>query len=122
MEKLLTLVEITGSASEEALAKDIAMHVAAAAPEFLSPEKVPAEVVEHEKEIARSQMKGKPANIMDKIVEGKMHAYYGSVCLTEQKYIRDDNLSITDLVSKKGKETGKSLMVTDFLRWGVGQS
>lgn len=118
--KIVTLVEITGSGKEEALAKDIAMHVAAATPEYLSPEKVPADVINSEKEIAKSQVKGKPDNIVDKIVEGKIKAFYDASCLVCQKYIRDDSISITDLVNKRAKEAGAPLAVTHFLRWNVG--
>ncbi|MBA3815140.1 MAG: elongation factor Ts [Parachlamydiaceae bacterium] len=119
--KIITLVEITGSNKDEALAKHIAMHVAAAAPEYLSPETVPAEALEHEKEIARSQMKGKPENMIEKIVEGKMKAFYDTSCLVCQKDIRDDSLTIADLVNKHAKEQGTTLSVTHFERWGVGQ-
>lgn len=119
--KILTLVELTGSSKEEALAKDIAMHVAAASPEHLSPEAVPASIISHEKEIAKSQIKGKPENIIDKIVEGKIKAFYDANCLVCQKYIRDDSLSIADLVNKRAKETGTPLTVTRFERWSVGQ-
>lgn len=86
--KILTLVELSGSNSEAALAKEIAMHTAAAAPEYLSPDKVPAEVLAKEKEIAKTQIQGKPANIVDKIVEGKMNAYYDQVCLVRQSISR----------------------------------
>lgn len=119
--KILTIVEITGSSGEEALAKDIAMHAAAAAPEFLSPEQVPSDVIQNEKDIAQGQIKGKPENIVAKIVEGKINAFYDANCLMRQKYIRDDNLTISDLVSKRAKETGKPLAVTNFIRWTVGQ-
>lgn len=119
--KIVTLVEIDGSSKEEGLAKDIAMHVAAAAPDYLAPEKVPAEVLNHEKEIAKSQIKGKPDNIIEKIVEGKVKAFYDASCLVCQKYIRDDSLSITDLVNKRAKEVGAPLKVTHFIRWNVGQ-
>lgn len=119
--KIVTLVEIEGGPEFADLAKDIAMHVAAASPEFLSPEKVPATIIAHEKEIAQSQIKGKPANIVDKIVEGKINAFYDTACLIRQKYIKDDSLSINELVAKRGKDKGKSLVVTDFLRWNVGQ-
>lgn len=119
--KIITLVEITGSSKEEALAKDIAMHVAAASPEYLAPEKIPTDVVNHEKEIAKSQIKGKPENIIDKIVEGKIKAFYDTACLVCQKYIRDDSLSIADLVNKRSKEAGTPLSVTHFERWTVGQ-
>lgn len=119
--KIVTFVEIKGSASEEALAKDIAMHVAAASPEYLSPETVPAQVIDQEKDVAKGQMKGKPANIIDKIVEGKINAFYDAACLVRQKYIKDDTISIMDLVNKRSKEIGKPLTITHFARWCVGQ-
>lgn len=119
--KIVTMVEITGSNKEEPLAKDIAMHVAAAAPEYLSPEKVPHDVLAGEKDVAKGQVKGKPENIVDKIVEGKVKAFYDQACLVCQKYIRDDSLTIAELVGKKAKETGSPLAVTSFLRWSVGQ-
>lgn len=119
--KIVTVVEITGSGSEEAIAKDIAMHIAAAAPEYLSPEKVPQEIINNEKDIAKAQIQGKPANMVDKIVEGKVNAYYDTNCLIRQKYIRDDTITIADLVNKRAKETGKPLTVVNFIRWSVGQ-
>ncbi len=119
--KIVTMVEITGSGNEVALAKDIAMHVAAASPEYLSPEKVPVDVLNSEKEIVKSQIKGKPDNIVEKIVEGKIKSFYDANCLVCQKYIRDDSLSISELVAKRAKETGAALAVTHFLRWNVGQ-
>lgn len=119
--KIVTMVEISGSPAQEALAKEIAMHVAAASPEFLTPEKVPANIIEQEKDIARSQIKGKPENIVEKILEGKLNAYYDQACLVRQKFIKDDTLSIADLVAKRAKEAGQTLAVTDFLRWNVGQ-
>lgn len=119
--KMLTFVEITGSDQEEALAKEIAMHIAAAAPEYLSAANVPEDVVAKEKEIARSQMAGKPEAMIEKILEGKVKAFFDTVCLENQKYIKDDSLTITDLVNKRAKEVGKNLKVTNFLRWTVGQ-
>jgi elongation factor Ts len=118
--KILTAVEIDGSPGEEALAKEIAMHVAAAHPEYLSPEKVPQEIISHEKEIAKSQIQGKPPAIVDKIVEGKINAFFDSVCLLRQKFIRDDSLTIADLVAQKSKTLGKPLALTHFLRWSIG--
>jgi len=119
--KIVTMVEITGTSSEEALAKDIAMHTAAAAPEYLSPEEVPASVLENEKDVARGQMQGKPANMLDKIVEGKVNSYYDSACLVRQKFIKNDQLTITELVNQAAKTAGKPLQVTAFIRWVVGQ-
>lgn len=118
--KLVTLVEITGSSSEEALARDIAMHIAAAHPEYLSEKDVPHSVIEHEQEIAKSQIKGKPENIVGKIVEGKVNSFFDAVCLIRQKYIKNDSLSIAELVNQRAKEVGKPLAVTAFLRWGIG--
>ncbi len=119
--KLVTLVEISGSSAENELAKEIAMHVAAESPEYLSHEEIPPRVIEHEKEIARAQIQGKPANIVEKILEGKLKAYYDQVCLVNQKFIKDTNITIAELVTKKGKERGKPLKVSYFLRWRVGE-
>jgi elongation factor Ts len=119
--KMVTVVEIEGSDSEESLAKDIAMHVAAAQPEYLSPETVPADMINNEKEIAKGQIKGKPDNIVDKIVEGKLNAYYDAVCLVRQKFIRDDSKSIQQLVEERAKQIGKPLKVSNFIRWSIGQ-
>lgn len=117
--KILTLVEITGSGNEEQLAKDIAMHVAAAAPDYLTPEKVPASVLENEKEIVKVQIKGKPANIIEKIVEGKINTFYDQVCLVRQKFIKDDTKTIADLL-KENSKNGKPLELVSFYRWNVG--
>ena len=96
------------------------MHVAAEAPEFLNPEEVSAEVKAREEDIARSQMQGKPANIIEKIIEGKMRDFYKQVCLNNQMYIRDNAISIAQLVEKEGKRLGKPLSIRRFLRWQVG--
>jgi elongation factor Ts len=119
--KIVTMVEITGSPDEEQLAKEIAMHIAASSPEYLSQEHIPEDVVARERDIAKSQIQGKPANVIEKIVDGKMKAFYDAVCLLPQKYIRDDSLSIAELVEKQAKQKGKSFQVTNFLRWNVGQ-
>lgn len=118
--KLAVAVEITGSNTEEQLAKDIGMHIAAASPDYVKPEEIPADVLEREKDIARSQMKGKPENMIDKIIAGKLNSFYDEVCVTRQKYIRDDSLTVAELVAQKAKETGKPLELASFLRWSVG--
>jgi elongation factor Ts len=118
--KIVTAVVLKGASGEEALAKDIAMHIAASHPEYVSPEAVPPDVIQAEKEIAKSQIQGKPANVIDKIVEGKVNAFFDSVCLTRQKYIRDDSITISDLIAKRAKEIGKPLSLERFLRWSVG--
>lgn len=118
--KIVTLVELTG-AGEEELAREIAMHVAAEAPDYLSPEEVPADVKAREEEIARAQVKGKPENIIDKILVGKMKAFYDQVCLIHQKFIKDNAVSVQELVEKRAKETGKPLSIRKFIRWQMGQ-
>lgn len=118
--KIVTFVEIAGDAGIEALAKEIAMHVAAESPDYLKPEEVPADVRAREDEIARSQVKGKPENIVDKIVEGKLKAFYDQVCLLGQKFVKDNSLTIAELVEKEGKRIGKQIFVKRFLRWRIG--
>jgi elongation factor Ts len=120
--KIVTVVELGGSGGEAPFAKEIAMHVAAAHPEYLDAAAVPANVVEREKEIAKSQIPGnKPADILDKIVEGKIKSFYTAVCLVDQHFIKDDKVTIGELVSKRAKETGHPLKLTRFIRWSVGQ-
>jgi len=115
--KIVTVVEIDGSNAAVDLAKDIAMHVAAASPEYVSPEDVPANVIEQEKDIARSQMQGKPDNVIDKILEGKISKFFDENCLNRQLFIKDDKLNISELVKKHGD----NLKINNFTRWTVGQ-
>lgn len=118
--KLVTVVEIEGSDQAVDLAKDIAMHIAAASPDYVKPEDVPSSITDQEKEIAKGQLAGKPAAMMDKIIAGKMNAFYDQVCLLRQKYIRDDSKSVEELVAELSKKLGKPLNVTRFTRWAVG--
>lgn len=118
--KIAALVQINGSASEQELARDIAMHVAASSPEFLSPESVPASVLDKEREIALTQLPGKPPEIAEKIVAGKIRAFCQNNCLTEQEYIRDSGAKIFEVVQKRAKELGHSLKIAQFVRWRVG--
>ncbi|HUD00849.1 MAG TPA: translation elongation factor Ts [Rhabdochlamydiaceae bacterium] len=118
--KIVTLVELDGGAGQEALARDIAMHIAAESPDYLKPEEVPADVKAREEEIARGQVAGKPAAIMDKIVEGKLKAFYDQVCLLRQKFVKDNSITIAELVAKEGQRLGKPLAVRRFVRWQIG--
>lgn len=119
--KIVTAVELGGGAGNEALARDIAMHVAAESPDYLKPEDVPSHIKDKEKDIARSQVKGKPENIIDKILEGKLRAFYDQVCLLNQKYVKDSSITITGLLEKESKEAGKPLAVKNFIRWQIGE-
>jgi len=119
--KIVTLVEIDGGAGQEALARDIAMHVAAESPDYLKPEEVPADVKAREEQIALAQVAGKPQQIMDKIVEGKLKAFFDQVCLLGQKFVKDNSISIATLVENEGKRLGKPLTIRRFIRWKVGE-
>ncbi|MEN9343742.1 MAG: Elongation factor Ts [Chlamydiota bacterium] len=114
--KIAVAVIISGGAGHEALAREIAMHVAAESPEYLSPSDVPSDVRAKEEEIARSQVVGKPANIVEKIVEGKVKAFCDEVCLECQKFVKDNTLTIAQLIEKQGK----NLKIKAFYRWKVG--
>ena len=119
--KLLCVCEMQGEGVQD-LAKDIAMHIAATSPEYLRPEDVPPELVEKEREIARGQVQNKPANIIEKIVDGKLGAFYDGVCLTRQKFVKDDSLTIQELVSKQAQIARKDLELVRFFRFAVGQA
>jgi len=119
--KILTLVELN-QADEVELARDIAMHAAAGIPQvadYAFPEEVPQELIQKEREIAREQLVGKPANIMDKILDGKINAFYDQICLTRQKFIKDDSMSINELMKKRSDATGKDIKLVRFFRWSI---
>lgn len=118
--KIVVAVLLTGGSGQEALARDIAMHVAAESPEYLRPEDVPADIRAKEEEIARSQVQGKPANIIEKIVEGKIKAFCDQVCLICQKYVKDNTITIAQLLEKEGKRLNKQISIQAYHRWKVG--
>jgi elongation factor Ts len=118
--KIVVAVLLSGGSGHEALARDIAMHVAAESPEYLRAEDVPADIRAKEEEIARSQVQGKPANIVEKIVEGKVKAFCDEVCLLCQKYVKDNTLTIAQFVEKEGKRLNKPIAIKAYHRWKVG--
>lgn len=118
--KIVSVVEIGGADDEGELAKEVAMHVAAEAPEYLREEDIPKEVLEKEREIALSQVKGKPENIIERIVEGKIKAFSQSVSLVNQKYVKDNTQSVEQFVSSHGAKVSKGLSVSGFWYWKVG--
>jgi elongation factor Ts len=103
------------------LAKEIAMHIAAASPTYVRREEVPADIVEREKEIYREQVKDKPAQVIDKIVEGKLNAYYQQFCLMEQASVRDANVTIQQLVQDAIRILGENITISRFTRMKVGE-
>src|SRR4051794_36739499 len=104
------------------LTKEIAMHIAAASPTYVRREEVAADIVEREKEIYRDQVKGKPAQVIDKIVEGKLNSFYQQFCLMEQASVRDPDVTIAQLVQDAIRILGENITIARFTRMKVGES
>jgi len=105
------------------LVKNIAMHIAASKPKYISAEEIPAEELEEEKEIIRAQFKdsGKPPEIIEKIVEGKLKKYYEEVCLENQPFVKDDKISINQLVASYIAKFGENIKISRFARFALGK-
>jgi elongation factor Ts len=101
--------------------KDITLHIAAAHPLYVSREEVAAKTVEAERAIYEAQVKGKPANVVGKIVDGKLDKFYGTVCLLEQAFIKNPDVTIGDLVKSKIAELGENIVIRRFTRYLVGE-
>jgi elongation factor Ts len=101
--------------------KDITLHIAASHPLFVSREQVDPTLLEKEREIYRGQMQGKPANIIEKIVEGKVDKFYSSICLLDQAFIKNPDLTVKDLVTSKITELGENIVIRRFTRYMVGE-
>ena len=109
-------------AVKEAL-KNVAMHAAAMNPRYLNEESVPAEVIEKEKEIAREQLikEGKPENILEKILPGKIKRFLQDNTLENQKFVMDDKISVAEDVSKTAKDAGSSAKLIEYVRFELGE-
>jgi len=107
----------------QSLVKEIAMHVAASSPLYVSKEEVPAQVLEKEKEIYKAQAaaQGKPPAVADKIAEGKLKDYFATACLLEQPFIRDGKLTVGQLVQEKVAVIKENIVVRRFARFRVGE-
>src|SRR5271165_4869072 len=101
--------------------KDITLHIAAAHPTYVSREQVPADTLEKEREIYRAQVTGKPASVIDKIVDGKVEKFFSSVCLLDQAFIKNPDQTIKDLVALKIAELGENIVIRRFTRYAVGE-
>ena len=101
--------------------KDITLHIAAAHPLYVSRADVPGNLIEAEREIYKAQVKGKPENVADKIVEGKLEKFYSIVCLLEQGFIKNPEMTIKDLLSTKISELGENIVIRRFVRYLVGE-
>lgn len=106
------------------MVKNIAMHIAAANPRFVSPEEIPQDVLEEEKDIISEQFKdsNKPPEIVEKIVLGKLNKFYEEVCLLDQKYIKEDKISIKEYVASFIAKFGENIRVRRFARYELGGS
>src|ERR1043165_5702666 len=101
--------------------KDITLHIAAAHPLYVSREDVPTSLIEAEREIYKAQVTVKPANVVEKIVDGKLDKFYSTVCLLEQGFIKNPDVTIKDLLSSKIAELGKNILTRRFTRYLVGE-
>jgi elongation factor Ts len=108
----------------QALVKEVAMHIAAADPQWVRREDVPPEAVEKERAIYRAQMEssGKPAHVLDKIVEGKLNSFYSQFVLVEQPSIRDPNTTVGQVVAETSAKTGENITIGRFTRYRLGES
>ena len=108
----------------QTLVKELALHIAAADPRWVRREDVPAEVLEKEREIYRAQFagSGKPANVIEKIVDGKLESYYAQACLMDQPSVRDPNVTIQQMVSAATAKTGENVTISRFCRFKLGDN
>ncbi len=128
--KVGVLIEVGAGKAETAstdafknLAKDLTLHIAATSPAGLQREDIPAELVESEKDIFRKQMEGqgKPPEILEKIIEGKLGKFYSERCLLEQGFVKDPDTTIKALLESNSKELGDTITVNSFIRFGLGE-
>jgi len=104
-----------------AFVKDITLHIAAAHPLYVSRADVPGNLIEAEREIYKAQVKGKPENVAEKIVDGKLDKFYSTVCLLEQAFIKNPDQTIKELLNTKVAELGENIVIRRFTRYLVGE-
>ncbi|MDE2311809.1 MAG: translation elongation factor Ts [Patescibacteria group bacterium] len=102
------------------LAKELALHIAAANPLYVNIEQVPAEVVEKEKEIYKEQIKGKPDDVVNKILEGKLAKYYEEACLLEQPFVKNPDIKVKDLIAQAVAKIGENIQIRRLARFVLG--
>ena len=106
----------------QVLAKELAMHIAAADPRYVRREDIPAEALEKEREIYRAQTPaGKKPEVVEKIIEGKLESYYAQVCLMDQPSVRDPNVTIKQMITTAAAKTGENVTVSRFVRFKLGE-
>ena len=114
---------VAKTADFQTMGKDIAMHIAASNPIYVRPDELPEDALNREKEIYKSQLReeGKPEKIWDKIIEGKLKKYYEDVCLTEQKFVKNTDITVGTLVSNMIAKTGENIIIRRFARFQLGE-
>jgi len=131
MDKIGVLVEVNCETDFVArtddfreLVKDVAMHIAAANPTYLSREEVPQDVIEREKEIYRGQVANKPSQVVEKIVERKLDKFYSEACLIDQIFVKDPDQKkkIKDIITEKIAKLGENIVVRRFVRYQLGET
>jgi elongation factor Ts len=108
--------------SFRAFVKDVTLQVAAAAPLYVKRDEVPESVLATERDVASAQIKDKPAAVIEKIISGKVDKYYGTVCLLEQTFVKDNTRTINDLLNAKISELGENIVIRRFTRFQVGEN
>lgn len=106
----------------QAFARDVAMQIAAAHPLYVSEENIPADQLEKEKDAFRAQVEGKPADVQEKILQGKLSKRYEEICLLNQKFVKDDSRTIRDYLNEMIAKTGENIVIRRFSRFELGGS
>jgi elongation factor Ts len=114
--------ESVGSDEFREAVRDVALQITAHNPSYIRPEEIPADVLEHERSIYREQFQGKPDNVIDKIVEGKLRKYYTEVCLLQQEFVKDRELSVAKYLDQRAKQLGDTIEIKRFTRFAVGET
>ena len=114
---------VAKTADFQTMARDIAMHIAASNPLYVRPDEIDADALNREKEIYRSQLREekKPEKIWDKIIEGKLKKYYEDVCLVEQKFVKNQDITVGTLISNMIAKTGENIVLRRFARFQLGE-
>jgi elongation factor Ts len=99
---------------------DLALQVAAASPRWLLSTEIPADIIETEKDIYRKQVEGKPANVVEKTLEGKLKKFYSETCLVDQPFVKEPKMSVTQLLNDAAKKVGDTLVIKRFVRYQLG--
>jgi elongation factor Ts len=115
---------VARSEAFRAFAHEVALQIAAAAPHYINADQIPAAELEYEREIARRRAleEGKPENVVDKIVEGRLEKYKEEICLLQQPYIRDETITVEKLLLQNIAAIGENVVIRRFVRWEVGES